>query len=94
MFTWDIRKALTNLEKHGVSFDEAASVFDDPVGLEVEDARHSIKEQRYIRVAKSSTKRVLTVVYTFRRTDRGKETIRLISARFASRKERAAYRGQ
>ncbi len=93
MFSWDAGKAIANFEKHGVPFEEAASVFVDPDGLDWEDTEHSATEPRFKRLARSVTKRALLVVYTLRRTRDGKETIRIISARQASRRERQAYAG-
>lgn len=94
MFSWDTRKAIENSAKHGVSFGEAATVFTDPVALEWEDIEHSGTEQRFKRLGTSLAGQVLLVVYTIRRMKDGKETIRIISARQASRKERKAYAGQ
>lgn len=91
MFAWDPRKAARNLAKHGVAFEEAATVFADPDGLEWEDLEHSHLENRYKRLGLSSRGRVLILVYSFRRTKDGKETLRIITARRASPKERAAY---
>ena len=91
MFTWDLGKAKINIGKHGVSFEEATTVFSDPGGLEWEDFEHSDKERRLKRLGTSIGCRVLIVVYTIRRTPDGKETVRIISARQASRKEREAY---
>lgn len=91
MFTWDITKAITNFEKHGVPFEEAATVFDDADALEWEDLAHSHVEPRFKRLGLSVTNRVLLVVYTVRRIQREKETIRIISARQANRRERQAY---
>ena len=93
MFAWDARKALANLHKHGVSFEEAATVFADPDALEWEDPAHSEAERRSKRLGHSLRGRVLVLVYTLRRTKDGTETIRIISARQASRKERRAYAG-
>jgi uncharacterized DUF497 family protein len=90
VFEWDTRKAAANHTKHGVSFHEAATVFADPRALDGEDMRHSRQESRFLRLGRASTGRVLIVAYTVRRQDRG-ETIRIISARQASRRERAAY---
>ena len=90
MFAWDTRKALRNLDKHGVTFFEAASIFEDPEALEILDEKHSATESRRWRIGSSDEGRALTVVFTVRRV-RGEETIRIISARRASRKERAAY---
>ena len=91
MFEWDPAKATANLSKHGVSFDEAKSAFADTRGLDGPDIQHSSAEIRFLRVGISGLGRVLTIVYTVRRKDNA-EVIRIISARQASRKEKAAYR--
>ena len=93
MFSWDVRKAQVNFAKHGVAFEEAATVFADPAGLDWEDPAHSREERRYKRLGKAVTRRILLIVYTVRRMSHGHETIRIISARQASRKERKAYAG-
>lgn len=93
MFSWDARKALSNLKKHGVSFEEAATVFSDPEALDWDDPEHSELEWRSKRVGASITGKILIVAYTLRRLKNGKETIRIISARQATRKERRAYSG-
>ena len=93
MFSWDTRKAIINFGKHGVSFEEAATIFADTEGLNWEDSVHSAQETRYKRVGMSVGGNILITVYTVRRTKDGKETIRIISARRASRKERKAYLG-
>lgn len=90
MFDWDPSKARRNLEKHGITFFEAASVFADPDALDLTDDTHSGVERRSWRLGSSDEARVLTVVYTVRRSGDG-ETIRIISARQASRQERKAY---
>jgi hypothetical protein len=95
MLRWDPQKAASNLAKHGISFDEASTVFQDPDGLGRYDEGHADVEPRHQRVGKSVLGRVLLVVYTMRRTDDDKkEEKRIISARQASRKERAAYSRQ
>ena len=81
MFAWDIRKAISNYEKHGVPFEEAATVFGDSSGLDGEDFVHSHRDHRFKRIGRSITGRILFVVYMTRRTDDGKETIRITSAR-------------
>ena len=93
MFSWDARKALSNLKKHGVSFEEAATVFADPDALDWDDPEHSDAEIRSKRLGTSVTGRVLIVIYTPRKVNHGKEIIRIISARQATRKERQAYAG-
>jgi uncharacterized DUF497 family protein len=90
VFEWDARKAAGNRSKHGVPFDEAATVFGDPDALDGPDLSHSEKEPRFLRLGRAVTGRVLMVAYTVRRRDDG-ESIRIISTRRASRKERAAY---
>ena len=84
---------MRNRKKHGVLFEEAATIFADPNGLEGEDHEHTDAEPRWKILALSAEGRVLLVVYTLRRLRNGIETIRIISARHASRKERKAYAG-
>jgi hypothetical protein len=93
VFSWDARKALSNLKKHGVSFEEAATVFGDPEALDWDDPEHSHNEMRSKRLGASVIGRILIVVYTPRRMKDDKEIIRIISARQATRKERQAYAG-
>ena len=85
-FEWDRQKAASNLAKHGVSFEEAATVFGDPLGRVVADPRHSSEEERFVLLGFSRDKRLLAVMFV----DRG-ESIRLISARVATRRERRDY---
>jgi hypothetical protein len=93
-FSWDAAKALKNYEKHGVSFEEASTVFGDPRRIEWPDIEHSASEPRIKRVGASSEGRILIVVYTERRLTDGKETTRIISARRANRQERQTYTRQ
>lgn len=85
-FEWDRDKARRNLAKHGVSFDEAKTVFDDPLYVDFFDPDHSADEERYIIVGQSRQDRLLVVSYTER-----KNLIRLISVREATRSEKDAY---
>jgi len=85
-FDWNEEKAKKNLDKHGISFDEATSVFDDPLFLTYADLDHSIEERRFIIMGESARGRLLVVSYTER-----KSSTRLISARPVTRKERKAY---
>lgn len=85
-FEWDENKAAANLSKHEVSFNEAKTVFEDPLFVIFYDPIHSSEEQRYIIIGQSDRKRVLIVAFT----ERG-NVIRLISARKATRKEREDY---
>ena len=93
MFSRDARKAIGNLRKHGASFEEAATIFRDPEGLDWEDFEHSDSERRSTRIDFSVAGRILFGVYTIRRLKNEKETIRIISAGQATRKERQAYAG-
>jgi uncharacterized DUF497 family protein len=90
VFEWDARKAAVNRTKHGVSFEEAGTVFGDPEALDGPDLRHSEKESRFLRLGRAATGSVLIVAYTVRRRRDG-QSIRIISARRASRKERAVF---
>ncbi|MBD2148990.1 BrnT family toxin [Pseudanabaena sp. FACHB-1277] len=85
-FEWDKNKADRNFSKHGVSFDEAKTVFDDPLYVDFYDSRHSDKEDRFLIVGESSQGRLLIVSYTERRN-----SIRIISTREVTRSEREAY---
>lgn len=85
-FEWNANKAARNLLKHGVSFEEAQTVFDDPLYVDFFDPDHSIDEERYLIVGESNQGRLLIVSYT----ERG-STIRLISARPVTKAERRAY---
>jgi len=94
VFEWDPRKAAANAEKHDVTFDVAATVFADARALDGPDLAHSTAEARFLRLGRAIDGRVLMVAYTVRKGDKDAEKIRLISARRASRRERAAYAAQ
>ncbi len=85
-FEWDPQKAESNLKKHGISFQEAASVFGDAFSITYYDPDHSAKEHRFITVGTSRTGRFLMVAHT----DRG-SIVRIISARKMTRQERRYY---
>jgi uncharacterized protein len=85
-FEWDERKAEKNLKKHGVSFEEASTVFGDPLALTIPDPLHSDEEDRFITLGESHQRRLIVVVFT----ERG-DKIRIISARVATRRERKDY---
>lgn len=93
MFSWDLAKAISNEKKHGVPFEEAATVFGDANALEWQDLAHSQQERRFKRLGVSVSGRILLIVYT-RRSAHETQTIRIISARQANRKERQAYAGR
>lgn len=85
-FEWDQAKAKANFKKHGISFDEGETVFDDPLSVTIPDSEHSLDEPRFIDIGISIKERILVVVYTER-----KSKIRLISCRKATAWERAMY---
>jgi uncharacterized DUF497 family protein len=85
-FDWDLRKAEQNLAKHGVSFDEASTVFGDPLAATVPDSVHSQSEARFVTMGQSAQGRILVVAHT----DRA-DKIRVISARLAGSRERKQY---
>lgn len=85
-FEWDPKKANTNLRKHNVSFQDAATVFGDRLAITFADPDHSKNEQRYLTFGLSKQNRLLVVAHT----DRGEKT-RIISARLMDRKERRIY---
>ncbi len=86
LFEWDERKAKHNEWKHKVSFKEALTVFADPLSVTIPDPLHSEDEERFVTVGMSSRGRLLVVVHTDR-----EGTIRIISARRATRRERKNY---
>lgn len=83
---WDNDKERKNFKKHGVSFVEAATVFDDPFNQTIDDLLHSTEEYRFITIGYSDRQRLLVVVHT----DRG-DNIRIISGRVATPRERRMY---
>lgn len=87
-FEWDVRKAAANLRKHGVSFEEARTVFLDEDALQVPDPEHSADEDRFVMLGISSHLRIVVVCHCYREDD---EVIRIISARKADRRERRQY---
>ena len=85
-FEWDPEKAQRNLGKHKVSFEEASTVFDDPLFITFLDEEHSIDEERYITLGLSRNNNLLLIAHTDR-----EGTIRMISARKATRNEQRFY---
>ncbi len=85
-FDWDNQKARANIKKHGVSFKDATTVFDDPFSIALDDILHSQEEDRYLIIGYSQQQRLLVVAYTYRGNN-----IRIISARIATRREREIY---
>ena len=87
-FEWDERKASMNLKKHGVSFEEATSVFYDENGLHIPDPDPSRDEDRFVLIGTSQRIRMVVVCHCYRKND---SIIRLISARKATKQERNSY---
>jgi uncharacterized protein len=85
-FEDDPAKAARNLKKHGVGFEEAASVFGDPMAFTFSDPDHSIGEERWLMFGQSRRGRILAVIYTLRR-----DKYRIVSARSATKQERGIY---
>jgi uncharacterized DUF497 family protein len=89
-FEWDEDKAIANLKKHQISFEEAKSVFFDEFGVQFFDEDHSADEERFLMLGMCSSAKLLLVCHCER--DHG-ATIRIISARKATKRESAFYRG-
>ncbi len=85
-FAWDPAKATHNLSKHGVSFSEAGTIFDDPLAITYEDPDHSSEEDRFVTYGLSNRNRLLVVSHTPRAG-----LTRIISARQVTRRERSLY---
>ncbi len=87
-FIWDDEKNALNIKKHGISFREATTVFDDDNAVYFDDEAHSQEEERFIVIGMSDTNKLLMVCHCYRDND---SVIRLISARKANKKENNAY---
>lgn len=85
-FEWDEDKAVANLKKHKISFEEAKTVFADPFAITIDDPKHSADEHRFVDTGISANGKILVVSYTER-----EQKIRLISCRKATRTERKIY---
>jgi hypothetical protein len=88
-FEWDPVKASSNIKKHGISFDEAKTVFDDDFGRLIPDPDHSQDEERFILLGMSYTLKILTVVHCYKDED---GVIRIISARASTTNEEQQYK--
>ena len=90
-FEWDINKARTNLSKHKVSFESAASVFRDERAISISDEDHSKSEERWLTIGMDEVTRTLVVIHTYISIDADNCNIRLISARKATKREKQIY---
>lgn len=93
LFSWDENKKRRNLINHGIGFDEAQTVFDDPLAVSVVDLEHSISEERWLTIGMSRHGQLLIVAHTYW-VEQGEELIRIISARKPTLKERKIYEEQ
>ncbi len=87
-FEWDPEKAAANARKHGVTFEEAETVFSDDMALLIDDPDHSTDEARFVLLGFSATPRLLVVVHAYRMAP---DTVRIISARKATKDEQGTY---
>ena len=90
-FGWDAAKALTNVVKHGVTFDQAATVFLDGLALTVFDSAHSQHEERWFTLGHDAGGALLAVAHTYQATGPASVRVRIISARPATKRERRFY---
>ncbi len=90
-FEWEPQKAGANVKKHGVTFEQAASVFLDALSLTVFDAAHSQYEERWFTLGHTTTGMLLAVAHTYQATSPASMRIRIISARPATKQERRFY---
>ena len=90
-FEWDPNKEAINIKKHGVSFEQAAYVFADQFSLSMFDNEHSNQEDRWLILGKSNNEMILLIVHTFRNSG-NEETVRIISARKATKNEEKTYK--
>lgn len=90
-FEWDQTKAASNRRKHGISFEQAATVFNDPLMLSIPDDEHSQAEQRWITMGQVNNGKLLVVIHTYQQIDNQSANIRIISARPATRHEHRQY---
>ncbi|MBU8901841.1 MAG: BrnT family toxin [Victivallales bacterium] len=89
-FEWDRNKERTNIQKHGITFEQASYVFADPFALNLYDSEHSENEDRWVLLGKSLNRTLLLVIHTFRDND-NIEFVRIISARKATKRETQFY---
>jgi uncharacterized DUF497 family protein len=90
-FEWDSAKAHDNLTKHAIGFEQAATVFRDPLAVTVYDSEHSAAEERWATLGRSESGTLFVVIHTFAETSANSATVRIISARRATKKEVRDY---
>jgi uncharacterized DUF497 family protein len=92
-FEWDCQKAEANITKHGISFEESATVFQDPMAVSIYDDDHSTNEERWITLGISITGKLLLLCHTFQKESDNAVTIRIFSSRKATKHEIKQYEG-
>ena len=90
-FEWDATKAETNRRKHGVTFRQAATVFRDRLAVSIRDDAHSDSEARWVTVGQTANGALVVVIHTYHEIEPGEASVRIISARPATRRERRNY---
>ena len=90
-FEWHNAKASSNRGKHGIAFPLAATVFLDPLMVSIPDHDHSTDEERWLTLGQTRSGQLLVVAHTYQETDQHETTVRIISARPATRRERRQY---
>lgn len=90
-FEWDPNKAVENRRKHGIGFEQAATVFSDKLAASIYDEDHSEDEDRWITLGQAENGPLLVVVHTYQETSESEAVIRIISARPATRNEQRNY---
>lgn len=90
-FEWDPAKAVANRRKHGVSFEQAATVFRDRLMVSIPDEAHSAQEERWVTLGRADDGKLLVVIHTYHEDNAQTAVVRIISARTATRHERQQY---
>jgi uncharacterized DUF497 family protein len=90
-FDWDDKKNAANIKKHGISFEEAAEVFDDPLHISLLDVRFDYNEERWITIGTTLNGKIIVIGHLYFLRDNDEEHIRIITARIATKKERKRY---
>ena len=90
-FEWDPAKAAENRRKHGISFEQAATVFHDPLMISIPDEEHSETEERWITLGRAENSKLLLVVHTYLEISANAANVRIISARSATKHEQRQY---
>ena len=93
-FEWDATKAASNQRKHGISFDQAATVFRDPLMVSIPDEEHNETEERWITMGQAENSKLLLVVHTYLEISANAANVRMISARSATKHEQRQYEAE